>query len=75
MAFLPPLGLIGTVVTDETEALGKRGEAKIRSRQTRLNAEDERWKIDRSVKRRRGGEPSTNCFTFSFTYLKLILLV
>jgi hypothetical protein len=38
---------------------------------------DERWKIDRSVKRRRVGEPSTNCFTFLFlfTYLKLILLV
>ncbi len=55
---------------------GERGEAKIRSRQTRLNAVDKRWKIDRSVKRRRGGEqPSTNCFTFSFTYLKLILLV
>jgi hypothetical protein len=48
---------------------GERGEAKIRSRQARLNAADERSKIDRSVKRRRGGEPSTNCFTFSFTYL------
>jgi hypothetical protein len=29
-------------------------EAKIRSRQTRLNEVDKRWKIDRSVKRRRG---------------------
>ncbi len=28
---------------------GEHGEAKIRSRQTTLNAVDERWKIDRSV--------------------------
>jgi hypothetical protein len=63
------------VVTNTVGKQGELGEAKIRSRRTRLNAEDERWKIDRSVKRGRGAEPSTNCFTFSFTYLKLILLV
>jgi hypothetical protein len=44
---------------------GERGEAKIRSRQTRLNAVDERWKIDRNVKRRIGGEPSINQPTVS----------
>jgi hypothetical protein len=54
--------------------IGERGEAKIRSRQTRLNAVDERCKIDRSVKRRRGGEPSTNCFFFFIYLFKTILI-
>ncbi len=36
---------------------GERGEAEISSRQTRLNAVDERWKIDRSVKKGEGVNP------------------